>query len=569
MTLKHKLTIGFLSVAFIVAVMGAIVVGLTSTIEEDIQEIAQSNIGEVQGSIDIAFHMATISADLNAYLLASQTGANAESDGIRHRILADLARVEASIGRLREATETGEELAESDEKEGEAAELLKIEKLKALLNEYHDFIAKMFATADSLGPAEAREYFLTDNPKLEARIREKAEHLFSDAMEEIREEVDEVAESVDHSVVIILAMTLGAFGLALVIGRLVSIPLSRRIHQLVEATIELQNGNWDLQIPTPPAGDELNHLARAYNDLSASLKTSTASIDDLNHQVRERRQAEAALRKAHDELELRVRQRTLEFENAKIHAEKASLAKTEFLANMSHELRTPLNHIIGFTEILIDKHFGELNETQTDYLNDVMGSSRHLLSLINDILDISKVEAGKLELAPGEVALQALVDNSLIMVKEKAHKQAIKLSQRIDPKIDTILADERKLKQILYNLLSNAVKFTREGGRVTIAAELRKSKRADLAMPESGTESGILISVRDTGIGLDEQDIERVFNPFEQVESSKSRQYQGTGLGLALTKNLVELHGGRIWAESKGLDRGAVFSFILPLELPH
>ncbi|MFC1821124.1 sensor histidine kinase [Thermodesulfobacteriota bacterium] len=254
-------------------------------------------------------------------------------------------------------------------------------------------------------------------------------------------------------------------------------------------------------------------------------------------------------------------------------AELASRTKSEFLANMSHELRTPLNHIIGFTELVVDKNFGELNATQHDYLKDALNSSRHLLSLINDILDISKVEAGKMELESSDINLKTLLENSLVMIKEKAMKNGIQLSTKIVGIPETITADERKLKQIVYNLLSNAVKFTPKRGSICLMSMKvtgDELQRMNLELPgtrniKCEVEDFIEISVTDTGIGLKPEDLERIFSPFEQVENSASRRFQGTGLGLSLTKSIVELHGGKIWAESKGERKGSTFSFIIPI----
>ena len=265
-------------------------------------------------------------------------------------------------------------------------------------------------------------------------------------------------------------------------------------------------------------------------------------------------------------------------------AEEANRSKSEFLANMSHELRTPLNHIIGFTELLLDKHFGELNEQQEEYLNDVHQSSKHLLSLINDILDLSKVEAGKLELEFSDVELIMVLKNSLVMIKEKAMKHGISLTTKNDSAALSIKSDERKLKQIIYNLLSNAVKFTPAGGAIElnvskVNCHVRPGLRLDdseyLQIPVEGENDAacdetksvecVKISVSDTGIGLNLEDRERIFRPFEQADGSASRRYQGTGLGLSLTKRLVQLHGGKIWVESEGEGKGSTFYFVIPV----
>ena len=236
-------------------------------------------------------------------------------------------------------------------------------------------------------------------------------------------------------------------------------------------------------------------------------------------------------------------------------AESANRTKSEFLANMSHELRTPLNAIIGFSEILVDRTFGDLNARQGRYADNIMTSGRHLLELINDILDLSKVEAGKMELELAKTNIKELLENSLIMIKERALKHNINLNLHISDKLVDleIQADERKLKQIMFNLLSNAVKFTPDGGEIRVEVK------------QDGEE--LCISVLDTGIGIKPEDQERIFDTFEQVGSEDTRNQQGTGLGLALTRKLTELHGGRIWLESEGEGNGSTFTIALPLEV--
>jgi signal transduction histidine kinase len=232
---------------------------------------------------------------------------------------------------------------------------------------------------------------------------------------------------------------------------------------------------------------------------------------------------------------------------------------------MSHELRTPLNHIIGFTELVLDRAVGDLNKTQIEYLNDVHRSSKHLLSLINDVLDLSKVEAGKLEFKPSLVKIKDILENSLVMIKEKTLKHGIKIAADIDGIPESINADERMLKQILYNLLSNAAKFTPDNGYILLAAKQIFDNDKQIQGLSNSTTSNLQISVEDSGVGIKKKDLERIFEPFEQVENSTSRQFQGTGLGLSLTKSLIELHGGRIWAESEGEGRGSTFRFVIPI----
>ncbi|MGB5984775.1 MAG: ATP-binding protein, partial [Desulfobacterales bacterium] len=262
----------------------------------------------------------------------------------------------------------------------------------------------------------------------------------------------------------------------------------------------------------------------------------------------------------------------------------ANRAKDDFLANMSHELRTPLNHIIGFTELVLTQQFGKLNEIQAEYLGDVRGSSKHLLSLINDILDLSKIEAGKVKFEPDRVDIQKLLENSLFMVKEKALKHNIQLSLEASDLPDRIIADERLLKQVLYNLLGNAVKFTPDQGRITLGARqsvcyIRSAKRKDdpcrhyivalntpnPQIPQGKKQNCLEVSVKDSGIGIAPEHLSHVFNRFDQVESAINRQFEGTGLGLALAKNFIELHGGRIWAESDGDSHGSTFHFVIPI----
>jgi signal transduction histidine kinase len=227
--------------------------------------------------------------------------------------------------------------------------------------------------------------------------------------------------------------------------------------------------------------------------------------------------------------------------------ETASRHKSEFLANMSHELRTPLNAIIGFSEVLREQHFGDVNEKQAEYLTDIHTSGLHLLSLINDILDLSKIEAGRMELQISDVVLAELLENSVALMRERATRQGINLALQVDPAIGVIQADERRLKQVMFNLLTNAVKFTARGGRVDVAAR--------------NAGGDVVVSVSDDGEGIAVEDQARIFEEFEQAGGSAAQE--GTGLGLPLSRRIVELHAGELTVESEP-DKGSTFTFRVP-----
>ena len=231
--------------------------------------------------------------------------------------------------------------------------------------------------------------------------------------------------------------------------------------------------------------------------------------------------------------------------------EVASRHKSEFLANMSHELRTPLNAIIGFSEVLGERLFGELNEKQAEYTEDILSSGRHLLSLINDILDLSKIEAGRMELEVTTFHLPDAIENALTLIRERASRHGIKLNRVIDDRLGDFTGDERKVKQVLVNLLSNAVKFTPEGGQIRVEASLG--------------DSAVIVSVTDTGIGIAPEDQEAIFEEFRQVGTNYAQKREGTGLGLSLTKKFIELHRGKLWVESE-VGKGSKFTFTLPLQ---
>jgi len=263
------------------------------------------------------------------------------------------------------------------------------------------------------------------------------------------------------------------------------------------------------------------------------------------------------LKRMNDQLiesQQKVKEYAKTLEAANLELERASRFKSEFLANMSHELRTPLNSIIGFSELLEDQLAGPLTDKQRGYIHNVWTSGKHLLDLINDILDLSKVEAGKIELHMETFSLREALGAALTMVRPQAAKKRMSLRSELVPET-TVTADPLRLKQIMYNLLSNAIKFTPEGGQVTVAAR-------------TAQEAFVEIAVTDTGIGIRAEDLPKLFREFSQVGGEQARVQHGTGLGLALSKRLVELHGGKIWAESEGENKGSTFTFTLPISGP-
>lgn len=298
-----------------------------------------------------------------------------------------------------------------------------------------------------------------------------------------------------------------------------------------------------------PHDDELH----TYLSLKVPLRDAAGipyGLCGISTDITQRKKAQDALQSLTSSLEQKVQERTAELEVARDQALIATQHKSEFMAGMSHELRTPLNAVIGFSEVLLEKMFGELNPKQEDYLQDILSSGRHLLALINDILDLAKIESGRMELELTTFDLPTLLRDTLTLMRERATRHGIEATLEIDSRLGDCTADERKVKQTLLNLLSNALKFTPDGGKILVKAIPNREH--------------VEISVSDNGIGIAPDYQEKIFKEFYQAEGNYTGKREGTGLGLALTKKFVELHGGRIWVESE-VGRGSVFTFSLPI----
>ena len=384
-----------------------------------------------------------------------------------------------------------------------------VELLGRVREDYEQFIKVVTQVVELIRAgkaAQGREVQLTQAGPLADRLERLTNELVNKAEADMVASIDATHDAYVTSRWVVIAFAVGAIALSLLLGYAISWSLIGPVQRMDERLKQIAAGDFSGRVEIPNR-DELGALA-------ANLNRMNEELGRLYQQL-----------------------------------EAASRHKSDFLANMSHELRTPLNAIIGFSEVLLERMFGELNPKQEEYLQDIVTSGRHLLSLINDILDLSKVEAGRMDLDLGQFDLPAALDNCRTLVRERASRHGIALDLAVDERVGQIVADERKVRQVLLNLLSNAVKFTLEGGRVAISAV-----RAD---------GGVEIAVSDTGIGIAPEDQETIFEEFRQAGSDYVRKREGTGLGLALAKRFVELHGGRIWVKSE-VGRGSTFTFTIP-----
>ncbi len=381
----------------------------------------------------------------------------------------------------------------------------RVHEIEAIYREFRSIMERVLDLGRAAKVTEARELYATQGRSIGDRLDRRMGELVRKAEVEVFEAVEASRMAMDRSQLFVALLAATAVFLAGAVGLALSLSLIRPIADMDTALARIGGGDFSARIAVANR-DELGRLARNLNRMTEELGNAYAQLDAANRH------------------------------------------KSEFLASMSHELRTPLNAIIGFSEVLLQKIFGDLNPKQEEYLRDVVGSGRHQLALVNDILDLSKVEAGKMELERAPTSVAQLVETCLVLVRGRAVSHGIALSATVAPDVGSISADERKLKQIILNLLSNAVKYTPDGGRVDVTA-LRQG-------------AWLVIAVKDTGAGIAAEDQARIFEEFQQT--SVGRKTEGsTGLGLSLARKLVELHGGTIAVESE-VGAGSTFTVRLP-----
>jgi signal transduction histidine kinase len=395
-----------------------------------------------------------------------------------------------------------------------------VDRLQFVAGAEADLVARVVAAHDQFAAANARALDLVragriadaqrvqtaDVRPLADRLERLTNELIDRAQAEVVQSIEDSRQAYATSQATVLAFAGTSLVLALVLGLALGFSIIRPIRAIGS------------RVERIAAGDFSGHVAVDNRDELGAL---AGNVDRMNDQL------------------------------GRLYAdlEAANRHKSEFLSNMSHELRTPLNAIIGFSEVLLERLFGDLNEKQTDYLNDILGSGKHQLALVNEILDLSKIEAGRMELQLSMFSLRAAIDNGITMLREVAGRSGVTLEIAADPLVDVIEADERKVRQVLFNLLSNAVKFTPEGGTVTV----RTRALAD----------AVEVSVDDTGVGIAPADQDGIFEEFGQAKEGKGRE-GSTGLGLTLAKRFVELHGGTLTLHSV-VGQGSTFTFVLPL----
>jgi signal transduction histidine kinase len=501
---RTKLLVGFLGIVVLFVVVGILALGVLSDANARVERL-----GAVQQRAS-AYRGLQTEADQVRVLLAIHAGSSVyvvgggEPSTVRSG--PDLVPVDSTIrstlDQLGLAASVGELRFSPPAIEGRSLHQIRVDDRRFL-----DLITRITDLDKADAPSKDLELPLADAERLAKDLGSLTSRLVNTAQGETDSLISENRKAFASSRTLFIGVGAGSIVLALLLGLVLSLSLIEPIQRVEARMAAIASGDFSGHVNVPNR-DELGVLA--------------ANVNRMNDE----------LGRLYEELET------------------VSQHKSVFLANMSHELRTPLNAIIAFSEVLHEQMFGELNEQQLGYVGDVLESGQHLLSLINDILDLSKVEAGRMELELSDVSLPLALQSGLTMQGERAGKTGITLGLSVHPDDLVVRADERKLRQVVFNLLSNAVKFTPPGGRVDVSARL--------------TDGVVEVAVTDTGSGIAPEDQELIFEEFQQARGDPGTRQEGTGLGLPLSRRFVELHGGRLWVESEqGV--GSTFRFTLPV----
>jgi signal transduction histidine kinase len=502
-SVRTKLLLAFLAIAVLLVVVGALGLRVLAQANARVERLGQLQLRSSQYQVLEAYVN-----DLQQVLSARAAGSPASAAYTRSKTLRDSGsqwlRVDLSVTDLLSQVELGLDQSIYEFVPPAADERA----LRRMTLEYK----AAARDADGISRLDAHETtgsrtspYLIDADRTVAELLTHARNLAESTQTETQALIAQNANSYAASRNLFFAVAAISVVLALGLGLVISLSLVGPIRRTEARLAEMAAGDFTGRVEVPNR-DELGSLAANVNRTNDELMRLYGEV------------------------------------------ETASRHKSEFLASMSHELRTPLNAIIGFSQVLRQKLFGEVNEKQEEYLDDILSSGNHLLSLINDVLDLSKVEAGQVQLEVAAFSLREALERGVVMVRERATTNGVALSLDLSPEVEIVNGDERRIRQVVFNLLSNAVKFTPAGGSVVVATE-----RAG---------DGVEISVADTGPGVPPEDRERIFDEFQQTEVGVNER-EGTGLGLALSRRLVELHGGRIWVESE-LGHGSRFVFTLP-----
>jgi signal transduction histidine kinase len=501
---RAKLLVGFAGIAFLLVVVGVLGLRVLGHSNARVEQLGllQSRAATYQA---LQTHADQLRQQLSLRVggsLTSQAWTSGATKSIvgRNWVLADTL-TQASLALLGPATsEAGFDFTPPSKDE------VVLQRIRQDYRHLTRTLRKIVAL-DAVDTTGNRSQRLQDEAiKTDNELSELAEKLATRTRAQTDALIAQNASSYSSSRNLFIGVAAGAIVLALLLGFVLSWSLIRPIQRI------------DTRLAGIASGDFSGHVDVENRDELGAL---AANVNRMNDE----------LRRVYKELAT------------------ASEHKSEFLANMSHELRTPLNAIIGFSQVMRERMVGDLTAKQEEYLDDVLSSGNHLLSLINDILDLSKIEAGQVEFDIAPFSLREALERGVVMMRERARKDGVLVTLAADPQVDVVEGDERRIRQVIFNLLSNAVKFTPAGGSVDVA-----SARLD---------GEVRVSVADTGPGIAPEDQERIFEEFQQTDLGAQRE--GTGLGLALSKRLIELHGGRIWVESE-LGEGSMFTFALPLE---